>query len=377
MQPLAGLTIGLLTSSASRLGGGVFEAVVAQAGMIRMQGGEARIFTLADAFSSEDSARFAPSLVEVCPVFGPAQVGYAPGLVPAMLTSKLDCLHQAGIWMYPTRAGAVWARRTGKPHIISPHGMLDPWITARGRLKKAIARIGYERSAWKRAAFLHALTGKEADDIRSESGRADSIVLPNPGPPASVPPEALREPSVVYIGRIHPKKNLTALVEAWKLLRPGGGAKLTIAGWGSDGDVAVLQRALANAPDSAEFIGPVYGEAKQRLLETARFTVLPTLSEGLPLSILESWAAGAPSIMTSEANLPEGFAANAAIECGYDARSIGDALMQALAMPEPQWLAMARAAHELAAGPFSAEALSVRWAEVYRRAIQTVAESRA
>jgi poly(glycerol-phosphate) alpha-glucosyltransferase len=41
--------------------------------------------------------------------------------------------------MYPSRAGLQWARRTGKPYLISPHGMLDPWITGRGRAKKALA----------------------------------------------------------------------------------------------------------------------------------------------------------------------------------------------------------------------------------------------
>ena len=49
--------IGLLTAAASRLGGGVFEAVVAQAGMIRAAGGEVRVFALEDAHSAEDAAR--------------------------------------------------------------------------------------------------------------------------------------------------------------------------------------------------------------------------------------------------------------------------------------------------------------------------------
>lgn len=45
---LAGIGIGLLTASASRLGGGVFEAVVAQADLIRGLGGEALVFALED-----------------------------------------------------------------------------------------------------------------------------------------------------------------------------------------------------------------------------------------------------------------------------------------------------------------------------------------
>jgi glycosyltransferase involved in cell wall biosynthesis len=97
--------------------------------------------------------------------------------------------------------------------------------------------------------------------------------------------------------------------------------------------------------------------------------ILPSHSEGLPFAILEAWAAGTPTIMTGECNLPEGFAAGAAIECGYDAAAIAGALATGLALSGPQWLEMARAAQGLAAGPFSAATVSLRWAEAYRTAI--------
>jgi glycosyltransferase involved in cell wall biosynthesis len=368
-EALAGFKIGLLASSASRLGAGVAEAMIAQAAMIRSLGGEAAIFALEDRHSEDDRARYAPSPLVICKVAGPAQIGFAPRLVDALLEAELDCLHQQGIWMYPTRAGALWARRTRKPYIISPHGMLDPWITARGKWKKALARIGYERNAWRRAHAFHALSRREAADIRRESDRDDSIVIPNASDAPLSPPPGERGANIVFISRIHPKKNVLALVEAWRLLDPGGGARLTIAGWGEDGHVAELRAALIDAPASVEFIGPVYGAAKHQLLETARFMVLPSHSEGLPIAILEAWAAGTPAIMTGECNLPEGFAEGAAIECGYDPAAIASALERGLALTGLQWLEMAKAAQRLVAGPFSAETVSLRWAEAYRKAI--------
>ncbi len=367
--PLGGLRIGLLTASASRLGGGVAEAVIAQAAMIRSLGGEAPVFALADAQSEQDRARHAPDSLHVSRIVGPAPIGYAPDLVASLIAARLDCLHLHGIWMYPSRAGAIWARRTDKPYVISTHGMLDPWITARGRWKKAMARIGYERDSWQRARFLHALTAREADDIARESGRVDSVVIPNAGPVAATLLNGGREPHVLYIGRIHPKKNLLALVEAWKRLDPPGGARLTLAGWGDQDDVSDLRAALQGAPPSVEFIGSVYGDAKQRLLESARFTVLPSHSEGLPMAVLEGWAAGTPAILTPECNLPQGFAAGAALDCGYDAAAIAAALASALALDEPAWRARAAAALGLAGGLFSAEAVAQSWAEAYRMAL--------
>ncbi len=368
-QPLAGKRIGLVSAWASRLGGGVFEAVVAQARLIAGQGGEALVFALEDEHSAEDAARFAEARVQVFPVKGPAQIGYAPALLPALHAALLDCLHLHGIWMYPSLAASRWARVSGRGYVISPHGMLDPWITARGRWKKALARAGYERTGWRRASFLHALTAREAVDIERESGRGDSVVIANAGPIPGAVPDRPREPHFLYIGRIHPKKNLLALAEAWRQAERPAGARLTLAGWGDEADVMQLRAAVAAAGPSVQFVGPVYGAAKQALLERARFTVLPSHSEGLPMAVLEGWAAGTPAVLTGECNLPEGLAAGAALECGYVAESIRPALEAALRIGDGDWLGMARAAHGLASGPFSATAIAQRWSAAYLRAI--------
>ncbi len=65
--------------------------------------------------------------------------------------------------------------------------------------------------------------------------------------------------------------------------------------------------------DSVEFLGPVFGEAKQQLLDRVGGFILPSLSEGLPMTVLEAWANELPVIMTEMCNLPEGFRAQAAI----------------------------------------------------------------
>jgi len=368
-QPLAGKRIGLVSAWASRLGGGVFEAVVAQARLIAEQGGEVQVFALADGHSGEDSARFGEAQVQVFPVRGPVQIGYAPALLPALLGAELDCLHLHGIWMYPSLAASRWARATGKGYVVSPHGMLDPWITARGRWKKALARAGYERTSWQKASFLHALTAREAADIKRESGRSDSVVIANAGPEAGPVPGGPRQPHLLYIGRIHAKKNLLALVEAWRRAERPSDARLALAGWGDEADVAELRAAVAAVGPSVEFVGPVYGAAKQALLDSARFTVLPSHSEGLPMAVLEGWAAGVPAVLTGECNLPEGLAAGAAFDCGYEAETIGPALEAALRIGADDWLAMARAAHDLATGPFAPETIAARWSEAYLRAI--------
>ncbi|MFM5953961.1 MAG: glycosyltransferase [Novosphingobium sp.] len=366
---LAGRRIGLLTASASRLGGGVFEAVAAHAALLKGLGADPVVFALRDRHSEVDAGRFAGCELHHAPVAGPDFFGFAPTLGALLEAADLDLLHLHGIWMYPSQAGSAWAARSGRPYLISPHGMLDPWITGRGRWKKALARLGYERRSWRRAAAFHALTLGEAADIARESGRADSLVIANPGPPAASAPCAPRAPVVAYLGRIHPKKNLHALVDAWSALdregRLPGGAELVIAGWGDPGDVAALEARLARAPASARYVGSLYGADKERLLSTARFLALPSHSEGLPVAVLEGWAAGTPALISSGCNLPQGFAAGAAFDTGTGPVSIAAALTRGLALEPDQWLAMARAAHGLAVGPFSAGAIATQWEAAY------------
>jgi poly(glycerol-phosphate) alpha-glucosyltransferase len=62
------------------------------------------------------------------------------------------------------------------------------------------------------------------------------------------------------------------------------------------------------------FWGPAFGEEKEVLLRSGAAFVLPSFSEGLPMSVLEAWAYGLSVVMTPECNLPEGFASGSALE---------------------------------------------------------------
>jgi glycosyltransferase involved in cell wall biosynthesis len=366
------LRLGLLTARASRLGGGVFEAVLAEAEALAALGGiEPIVFGAADQFTAEDRKRFGKIEVVSAPARGPASFGYTPGLLPKILAADVDVLHLHGIWQYASLCGALWAEQTRRPYVISPHGMLDPWITDRGRWKKALARAGYEKRSWRDASLFHALTDAEAADIARETGaEAKRIaVVPNYVAATATNPASARRPLMLYIGRIHPKKNLNSLIEAW--LATGAGDRswrLALAGWGETPHVVALKAKLAAIADgSISFLGPVYGAEKQKLLREARFVVLPSLSEGLPMAILEAWAAQTPTLMSSACNLPVGFAEGAALDTGTELPRIAAALRQAFALPEADWQKMSMAALHLAQSRFSAQTIAAQWVAIYDR----------
>lgn len=363
---LRGKRIGLLTASAGSRGGGVSQVVADLAAMVRNSGGEPLVFALDDAERDAAEAKLAPTPLIRANIAGPAALGFAPNQLAQLIEARLDLLHLHGIWMHPSRVGAQWARATGRPYLISPHGMLEPWATTRGRWKKALSRAGWERASWARATAFHALTDNEAHDIARETGRTESVVIPNAGPPCGPEPAPGRLPEVLYLGRIHRKKNLVGLIAGWGLARLPHGARLHIAGWGEADDVADFQRMLAAAGDlSIVFHGPTFGDVKQGLLQTARFLILPSFSEGLPMVVLEAWAAATPSLMSEACNLPEGFAANAALACGTAPHEIADCLEAGLALGDSAWLEMAHAAQGLMASQFSATSVAHRWENAY------------
>ena len=173
---------------------------------------------------------------------------------------------------------------------------------------------------------------------------------------------------VLYLGRIHEKKNLSALMEAWLSVRSDlpVGASLTIAGWGDDEGIAAIESATTGDRDSGiEFVGTAFGSQKAALLDIARFLILPSHSEGLPMAILEAWAARVPTIMSEHCHLPEGFTEGAAIDCGTSAGSISAALLEAFALDHQEWQRMSSAAGALAGGPFSQQSVAERWEQFY------------
>ena len=360
----------MLSPSVSRTGGGVFEALLAQVALARALGHEPIAFGLDDEHVAADRVRFGDTEVVAQPVLGPRGVGFAPKLLDALVAADLDLLHLHGIWMYPSAAAARWARRTGRRYIVSPHGMLDPWIVSRGRVKKLIARIAYERASWAAATLFHALTEAEAADVRWQTGRDAVAIVPNATGVGAAPlPAADRERTILYLSRIHPKKNVAALVDGWSALARDGaldGHRLLICGWGDAGDIAKLEAQLRGSdPGAIAFLGPVFGEEKARLIASARYLVLPSLSEGLPMAILEAWAAGTPTIMTEGCHLPIGFATGAAIDCGVQVESIAAALRQALAAGDAEWSRRSDAARALAETRFAPALIARQWNDIY------------
>jgi len=356
----------------SRSAGGLFDAVRNLAlEMERQQRYLPSVIGLEDNGADLDRPLWGKIVTHALRARGPRAFGYAPAMSKILQEENPDLLHVHGLWMYSSVAAIRWAR-AGKPYIVSPHGMLDSWALKNSRLKKLISATIYENRHLRGAACLHALNDAEAKAIRAYGLINPICVIPNgvelPAVTHISYPKKNR--TLLYLGRLHPKKGLHALIEAWSRIQTmavEAGWTLTIAGWDQNGHRSALE-ALAekrNASSRIAFVGPQFGEAKDRCFHEASAFILPSLSEGLPVSVLEAWSWRLPVMITPNCNLPEAAEAGAAIMINADAESITEALRRLIAMSPDELDAMGTRGRRLAEEKFQWARVAQQLTQVY------------
>jgi glycosyltransferase involved in cell wall biosynthesis len=111
--------------------------------------------------------------------------------------------------------------------------------------------------------------------------------------------------TALFLGRIHPKKGLLLLVEAWARTRPVGW-ELLIVGPDEGGHRSQVEKAInaAGLEKTIRFTGPLYGQSKVAALRRACLFILPTLSENFGMAVAEALAYGVPVLTTRGAPWP-------------------------------------------------------------------------
>jgi glycosyltransferase involved in cell wall biosynthesis len=385
----------VITASASRLAGGLFSSVRRlHQTLCQEHGVNVHVYAFRDKFSDEDQALWKPLEIATFPVTGPRQLGYSPLMHQAIMASKTDVGHTHGLWMYSSVVTLNWHRKTRRPYVVSPHGMLDPWAVKNSAWKKKLAMFFYEREHLHNAACMRALCESEAASIRAFGVKNPICIIPNgidlpTGSVPSAPPwKDVLEPGkkvLLFLSRIHPKKGLINLLKAWaKIRKPemSNGKSddwvLAIAGWDQGGHEKELKQLAtelglewmdiresgdggkgnkknkgAQTPCSVIFLGPQFDAAKDACYYYCDAFVLPSFSEGVPMVVLEAWANSKPVIMTPECNLPSGFQAGAALKVETTEASLVAGLNGLRGMSAEDRLGMGRRGHDLVLKQFT------------------------
>jgi glycosyltransferase involved in cell wall biosynthesis len=249
--------------------------------------------------------------------------------------SEHEIVHGHGLWMLPALYAGL-APVPGRLFVISPRGMLADAAMRRGTLRKRAFAALVQRRALGAARLWHATCMAEAAEIRAAGFTQPVAVVPNG---IALPPARARRErrEVLALARLHPKKGLDRLVDAWAQVEreeTSRGWWLTLAGPDEAGTRARLAAQAARLGlGRVRFTGPLYGAEKSARLARAAVFALPSLNENFGMAAAEALAAGTP-VIASRGTPWSGLEAE---RCGWwvpgSRDALAGALRAALALP--------------------------------------------
>jgi glycosyltransferase involved in cell wall biosynthesis len=212
-----------------------------------------------------------------------------------------DLVHSHGLWLPFNHTVAGLA---GKRHIISPRGMLEPWALNNSKWKKRVAWWLYQKRDLKRAIAFHATAESEAESIRRLGFKQPIAVIPNGVDlpeifKPAVKPEGASK-TALFLSRIHPKKGLPMLLDAWKRVAPDNW-RLVIAGNDDGNHLPLIEKKLKELGlgDQVTIAGPLFGKAKDVAYRNADLFVLPSYSENFGIVVTEALGYQLPVLTTT------------------------------------------------------------------------------
>jgi glycosyltransferase involved in cell wall biosynthesis len=220
------------------------------------------------------------------------------GKTPAILT-----IHDLSPWRDSNwHTGAVRVRRR------------TPWLI---RLQRARLILTVSESV-RREVLTHFAV--PADRVRAIPLAASELFRPTGQDITGV------KPYFLFVGTLEPRKNLPALVEAWREIRAETGADLMIAGRKRADFVPIPPT------EGIHYAGEIPDNALPRLYSGALALVYPTLYEGFGLPVLEAMGCGCPVITSRDPAVTE-VSGGAAVHAG-SVGEIAEAMRAIATQPE-------------------------------------------
>jgi glycosyltransferase involved in cell wall biosynthesis len=201
--------------------------------------------------------------------------------------------------------GAAAAKRARARHVITMHGGL--YYATAWRRRAAL------RWAMRRSAALIGVSDATASALQRNLGIARSKlhVVPNgiplrTGVRARLRSELALAPGellIVSVGNLYAVKGHAVLIDALATLRDRAGWRLAIAGRGEEEPRLRAQAATASIGDRVHLLG--FRDDVADILAAGDVFTMPSLSEGLPLALVEGMSFGLPVVVTGVGGVPE------------------------------------------------------------------------
>lgn len=224
--------------------------------------------------------------------------------IKLLKTIHPDLIHVNCCWLPQCAWAQLWAQKLGYKVILTPHGMLEPWILKRHYwTKKLPALLFYQKAAIVKVNCIHATAESEKNNLLKLGYNNNIEIIANGIDVDNIIMKSNweRKKNILFLSRVHIKKGIEFLLEAVAILKGELiGYTINIAGEGEANYIASLKNKVQELGIEriVNFCGGVYGEKKWKLFRDADVFVLPTYSENFGIVVGEALACGTPVITT-------------------------------------------------------------------------------
>lgn len=302
--------------------GGVIESVLQASTAVQALGHEVEILSM-----DAPDAPWLDALPIKTNAVGPAATSYA--YCPSIKTwleqhhAEFDAFIIDGLWQYHGAASREVLLKHGRQYHVYPHGMLDPWFKKEYPLKhvkkllywlwaeyrvirdakKVLFTTEEERTVSSQSFWLYSCNGEVAP-IGTSSFKGDVDVAKSAFYTAY--PELKNKPYLLFLSRIHPKKGVDLLIEAFadkQHLKPE--LQLVIAGpdqLGMQENLVQLAKKL-NVNDKIFWTGMLKDDMKWGAYYNAEAFILPSHQENFGIVVAEALACGIPTLISNKVNI--------------------------------------------------------------------------
>lgn len=283
-----------------------------------------------------------------------------------------DIIHVNCCWLPQCAWAQLWAQQLGYKVVLTPHGMLEPWIMARHYwTRKLPALLLYQKKAIVKADYIHATAESEKTNLLNLGYNNKIEVIANGIDVDSIQIKSTwkKSKTLLFLSRIHIKKGIEFLLNAIAELKGQlQGYTIYIAG---EGEFNYTQRLKEKAEllginNLVTFCGGVYGDKKWELYRQADLFILPTYSENFGIVVAEALASGTPVITTKGTPWQELETKNCGWWIEIGTQSLIQALNKFLTLTEKELEIMGRNGRKLVETKYSTIKVAKDMIKLYR-----------
>ena len=293
-----------------------------------------------------------------------------------------DLVHIHSVFNHSCIAAARACRKHGVPYIVRPLGTLDPWsMNQKSFRKKVFWHAGIQRML-EGASAIHYTASGEQEAVESSLTLKNGFVAPlgvnvrDAGSTNGSWIPVAGHPYVLVLSRLHPKKELETLIEAFIAAVAKQRLehwRLVIAGDGKADYVNRLKDVAGNNKSDSPilFTGWLQGEKKEAALKNASLVALVSRQENFGLCIAEAMAHGIPVLVSPQVNLAADIQhTGSGWVAPIDKAKLAEVLIAAMS-DEDGRKARGRAGRELAQHRFTWDVIAQQLVQVYSSITET------